>query len=165
MKLLVLSDSHGRADYVRALLEMHADAAGLIFCGDGLRDLPDDPGMPVYAVRGNCDVFTMFDLDPSPEEQTACIGGCRIAVLHGHTRRAKAGYGRLMGLGIERDADIVCFGHTHEQVEHCVPAGEVLFGRTLERPLYLFNPGALNVGRFGLITLQNGQILLSHGRL
>lgn len=165
MKLLVLSDSHGRTDHLHAVLTMHADAAGLIFLGDGIRDLPAEAGMRVWPVRGNCDVFTLFDGDPAPDERLEVIGGIRIAALHGHTRAAKAGYGRLMALGVERDADVVCFGHTHEPHEQCIPAGEVFFGRPLERPLYLFNPGALNAGWFGLITIQRGQILLSHGQL
>ena len=165
MKMLVLSDSHGRTDHLRAVLAMHADAAGLLFLGDGIRDLPADPGMRVWAVRGNCDVFTMFDTDPVPDERVESIGGCRIAALHGHTRAAKAGYGRLMALGVEQDADIVCFGHTHEPHEQCIPAGEIFFDKPLARPLCLFNPGALNAGRFGLITIQQGQFLLSHGRL
>ena len=165
MKLLVLSDSHGRRDHVRDVMAMHADAAGVIFLGDGLRDLPDEDGMRILAVRGNCDMFSFFDGEPAPEERLEVIGGVRIAALHGHTRAAKAGYGRLMAFGVERGADIVCFGHTHEAHEQYIPAGEVFFGAPLERPLYLFNPGALNVGCFGLITLQQGQILLSHGRL
>lgn len=165
MKLLVLSDSHGRADYVRRVLEMHTDAGALIFLGDGLRDLPDNAPMPVYAVRGNCDTFTLFDLTPAPDERLECVGGRRIAALHGHTRAAKVGFGRLMALGIEQDADIVCFGHTHEPLEQYIPADEDFFGGPLARPLYLFNPGALKDGRFGLIELRADGILPSHGRL
>ncbi|MBR7185036.1 MAG: metallophosphoesterase [Clostridia bacterium] len=164
MKLLVLSDSHGRRDAVRRVLDLHADADALIFLGDGLRDLPDALPMPLHAVRGNCD-SAIFDLPSAPDEQTLCLGGRRIAALHGHTRAAKAGFGRLLALGVEQNADIVCFGHTHAPHEQYIPAGETFFGQPLARPLYLFNPGALLDGRFGLIELRPGGILLSHGQL
>lgn len=165
MTLLVLSDSHGRADRVRHLIETHTDAAALLFLGDGIRDLPADCPIPVRAVRGNCDIYTFFDGDPAPDERTEAFGQIRITLLHGHTRGAKWGCGRLAALGAETNADLVCFGHTHEPLEQYIPAGEILLGRPLPRPLYLFNPGSLNSGSFGLVTLTSSGILLSHGRL
>lgn len=165
MNLLVLSDSHGRGDLVREVIARQTDLSALLFLGDGLRDLPDDLPVPLRAVRGNCDVFSMFDLDPVPDERVEIFAGQRILMLHGHTRGVKSGQMRAVGAGLEAEAEIVCFGHTHEPLERRIPAGEVLFGRTLARPLYLFNPGSLREGSFGVIVLRPEGILLSHGTI
>ena len=55
MNILIISDSHGRGEYVEeAIRRVRPDA--ILFAGDGLRDfshmkLP----CPLYAVKGNCD--------------------------------------------------------------------------------------------------------------
>lgn len=165
MTLLVLSDSHGRADRVRAAMALNPDAAAVFFLGDGLRDLPEADRCPILPVKGNCDVFTLFDVDPAPEERLEFFGGKRILSMHGHTRSVKSGIMGAAAAGLEANADIVLFGHTHTPLEYRIPAGEKMFGRVLERPLYLFNPGSIGAGEFGVITLQNGEVLLSHGRL
>lgn len=159
MKLLILSDSHGRADRLRAVAEMHADAGAMLFLGDGLRDLPDDLPMPVYAVRGNCDTF--FDAADAPAERLETFAGFRVLAMHGHTREVKFTMTRAVLAAGEAGADLLCFGHTHQPAEHYLSADEAPGGR----PLYLFNPGALRDGCFGLAELRSGGILLSHGRL
>lgn len=165
MTLLVLSDSHGRADRVRAAMALNPDAAAVFFLGDGLRDLPEAERCPILRVKGNCDVFTLFDTEPAPEERLEFFGGKRLLAMHGHTRSVKSGIMGAATAGLEANADIVLFGHTHNPLEYRIPEGEKMFGRELERPLYLFNPGSIGAGEFGLITLQGGEVLLSHGRL
>ena len=162
MKLLILSDSHGRGDLVRRAAELHADANALLFLGDGLRDLPEDLPMPVYAVRGNCDTF--FDAADTPAERLEIFSGYRLLALHGHTREVKFTMTRALAAAMESRADLLCFGHTHEQVDRCIPAGDLqMFGQTNPRPLYVFNPGSLRNGCFGVAELRQGGILLSHG--
>ena len=57
MKILVISDLHGREDLLRRVLLLHSDRDGVIFLGDGTRDI--DPaaitrGGGFFAgVRGN----------------------------------------------------------------------------------------------------------------
>ena len=165
MNLLVLSDSHGRADLVREALLRQRNPDALLFLGDGLRDLPDDLPCPIFSVRGNCDSFTFFDPDPAPEERLELLGGIRILLLHGHTRAVKGGFVRAIGAGLEADADIVCFGHTHEPTEYRLCAGEEFFGKTLTRPLLLFNPGSLREGSFGTLTIRPEGILPAHGQI
>ena len=41
MKLLIVSDVHGRHDRLRAVMDMHKNSDALIFLGDGLRDAFD----------------------------------------------------------------------------------------------------------------------------
>ena len=82
MKILVVSDSHGRYDRLGTLMSMHADADEILFLGDGVRDLDalaDD--LPVRAVRGNCDLFGSGDL---PTERLEELGGKRFFLTHGH---------------------------------------------------------------------------------
>ena len=82
MKLLVVSDTHGRYDRLVRVMQMHRDADALIFLGDGLRDLvrADAYSYPfsVFAVRGNCDGMA-FDLGRDiPLEMTLCFEGYRL---------------------------------------------------------------------------------------
>ena len=53
-------------------------------------------------------------------------------------------------------ADIVVFGHTHIPCEKRIE-------REGDSPLYLFNPGSLKLGSFGLIQINNGSVIFSHG--
>lgn len=168
MKLIVVSDIHGRHDRLSALLDMHKDADVLIFLGDGLRDLESadayDRGMSVLAVRGNCDGISFLGND-APEEHTQTLGGYRIFMLHGHTRGIKSGLERALLAAAERDADILLYGHTHIPEERYIPEGEVC---TPVKPLRVFNPGSLGAsadgrGRFGLIQIRGKDILMSHG--
>lgn len=59
MKIVVVSDSHGRNDILNAIREKHPDAGLFIHCGD----LEDDPMFyPGYiVVRGNNDYYGRFE--------------------------------------------------------------------------------------------------------
>ena len=76
MKVLVVSDVHGRVTPLRWLLK-NETADALFFLGDGLYDLDQAiaangaaPDYPIYRVRGNCDIG--FD---DPAEGLAPFGG------------------------------------------------------------------------------------------
>ena len=157
-KYLVISDVHGRGDRVRELASRHRDAKAIFFLGDGLSDLPE-VGIPIVSVRGNCD----FTIDRStPEECMLDLGAGKILLMHGHRYGVKSGIERATLYAASRGADALLFGHTHLAEEHYFPAGE---GSLLERPLWVFNPGSLAAGEFGLLQIQNGQMLFSHGKL
>ncbi len=169
MKLLVVSDSHGKYERLTAVMNMHRDADALIFLGDGLAELvrADAYSYPftVFSVKGNCDGFSMLQAGlSSPEELVFTLGGFRFFALHGHTRGVKHGYERAINAALEREARVLLFGHTHIPEERYLPADE---GGV---PLYLFNPGSLGAsadGRahFGVIEIRGDQILFSHGVL
>ena len=171
MKLLIVSDSHGRYDRLSRLLDMHSDADALIFLGDGLRDLDRADayvrGMSVISVRGNCDGISFLGND-SPEEHTQTLGGYKIFMLHGHTRGVKHGMERAILAAIEREADILLYGHTHIPEEKYVPEGEELLSP--KKPIRVFNPGSLGAsgdgkGHFGLIQIKGKELLMSHGTI
>ena len=63
------------------------------------------------------------------------------------------------------DADIVLFGHTHEAYEETIPEGTLIGGKSLTRPMYLFNPGSIAQGSFGTLVLKRDCVLFSHGSL
>lgn len=76
MKVLVVSDVHGRVTPLRWLLK-NETADALFFLGDGLYDLDQAiaangaaPDYPIYRMRGNCDIG--FD---DPAEGLAPFGG------------------------------------------------------------------------------------------
>ena len=60
MKLIVISDTHGRPSRILEVLKRHPSYDALIFLGDGLRDIDyvSDEIHGLYAVRGNCDGFS-----------------------------------------------------------------------------------------------------------
>lgn len=173
MKLIVVSDIHGRYERLSRVMDMHRDADGLIFLGDGLRDLgrADAYSYPftVYSVRGNCDGFSFFgEGNDAPEELTLCFEGFRFFALHGHTKGVKSGIDGAVAAASARGADVLLYGHTHIAEERYLPEGsELPFGET-EKPLWVFNPGSLGAsgegrGNFGLIEIKKGHILMSHG--
>ena len=140
---------------------MHCDAEVVFFLGDGLSDLyevaTEHPTVMFYSVRGNCDFGSMY----SGVEKTLVvnISGKKIVLTHGDLYGVKGGYGGVISLGREKGCDLVLFGHTHEPYERY--DGEL--------GLYLFNPGSISdsySGRsFGVITVLDNGILLSHGRV
>lgn len=170
--LLVLSDSHSRADRVREVIRNHRSADTVLFLGDGLRDLdllnPED-ALRVCAVRGNCDGFSVFS-DDLPTERLLRFGNWTVLMMHGHTHDVKSGFDRAVVYAAERGADVLVFGHTHEPIEQYLPEGTTIRGVTLTKPLHILNPGSIGKPMgdrpsFGLIDLTEKGIVLSHGHL
>lgn len=134
-RIIVVSDSHGDADSLRAAFEQayrygKIDAA--VFLGDGAGDFEAlkpflyHKQTICYAVKGNND-WTSFEQD----EILFTVNGVRFFACHGHTRRAKYGLERLWYAAREREAQAVLYGHTHrERID-------------LEYGMPLINPGAV----------------------
>ena len=173
MTLLILSDSHGRPDRVtEAIRRVRPD--GILFAGDGLRDLsslPDNPPCLLWAVKGNCDwmmspVILGNTALEAEDEELITVEGIRILLMHGHTYGVKGGLGRASAHAIAQDADVLLFGHTHTPVElHLSPDNTFAF--SVQKPLTVFNPGSLGDrdASFGTLTIQKGQMLFGHGEL
>ena len=171
MRLLIVSDSHGRYERLSELLDRQRGVDALIFLGDGLADLERadaySRGFIVFAVKGNCDSFSLRLRESAPEESVINLDGCRFLLMHGHTRGVKYGLTNAIYAAREREADILLFGHTHECVEKYIPEGEEY---SLDKPLRIFNPGSLGssgdgYGYFGLIEIRKNGILMSHGKI
>ena len=112
MRILVISDSHGRNDDVAGVIEQVGHIDMLIHCGDVergddyIRSLVD---CPVHMVAGNND----YNLE-LPSQDIFNIGDYKVLVVHGHTFCVYRGVERLKQYALQNHIDIVMFGHTHK---------------------------------------------------
>ena len=133
MRILVISDSHGRNDDVAGVLEQVGHIDMLIHCGDiergdeYIRSLVD---CPVHMVRGNSD----YNLDLLREDMFT-IGDYRVLLVHGHMWRVNRGVDYLKRVALEHHFDIVMFGHTHR------PYIEI------DDDITMLNPGSISYPR------------------
>lgn len=136
MKILVVSDTHGRWGRLSDVVALQRSAELIIHLGDGADDLDnvrfEYPEIAFMGVTGNCDRSLTMD---ALGEIT--VEGRRIFFTHGHIYDVKYGYERLVEAARRREADICLFGHTHE------PLSEYIDG------LYLMNPGSLGHPAYG----------------
>ncbi len=134
MRILVISDSHGRHSRIEAAIEAQPDARHIFFLGDKLEDIDGFtefyPDRTFYSVAGNCDFFSA-----EPLTRTVELAGRKILYTHGHEHGVKMGISRLISYAKQRKADIVLFGHTHK-------------AKTLyEDGMYIVNPGSIGKGQ------------------
>ena len=166
MTLLVLSDSHGNTYALREAIE-RARPDVILFAGDGLRDLTYcDINVPLWAVRGNCDILLSQSLIVSgreidaPEEELVTIDGIRILLLHGHTVGVKSGLANAIQHAALRNADVLVYGHTHKPLECRITPDDDAYGSLPPKNLLLFNPGSIGKDHcFGTLTVRGGQVL------
>ena len=164
---MIFSDSHGDVDRMQLALHRQPTRPLAVFhLGDGFRDTKylDLNGIPLYAVRGNCDLFYGGERDECPDEQITVIGEHRALLTHGARYSVKSGLGNLIDAAVKKRADIVLYGHTHVPDLQVFPAGTTVCGCLLSKPLYLFNPGSIGQrGCFGTLTVQGESVLFGHG--
>lgn len=157
MKILVFSDSHGSYSRLERAADAHPDADMYIFLGDGLRDadrlFESKRGIASVAVKGNCDISGVGFSDVYLDEQTIDLSGIRIFCCHGHKYGVKSSELNLWFRAKEKGADLALFGHTH------VPFERVYEG------VRLFNPGSVSLGSYGVIYIENGAVIASHGKI
>ncbi len=164
MKCLCFSDSHGSDINIRRALSHHPDAEVVFFLGDGINDILElsrtDKRRAWLPVCGNCDSYVCSGLYEKTGYITLC--GQKIAYTHGDLYGVKGGMGGLLSLAKSENCSLVLFGHTHLPFEKYYP--DVACG------VHLFNPGSCSGsyydgGCYGVITLTQGGILLSHAKL
>lgn len=133
MKILILSDTHGRNNGYLELLEKSGKFDMVIHCGDveGSEYLfSASSGCKTVIVQGNNDYFS--DL---PQEVVVEIGKYRALVTHGHPYYVNRGYEHLVREAKKRKLDIVIYGHTHRPVID------------RENGILVLNPGSLTYPR------------------
>ena len=111
MKILVVSDSHGRDFNLEAVLERVKPIDLCVHCGDveGSADyLEVIAECPVHIVAGNNDHFS--DLE---REEMFFVGNHKVLLTHGHYYYVSMGTRRIREIARERGCDVVLFGHTH----------------------------------------------------
>ena len=130
MKIIVVSDSHGKEGVLEQVVKTHPDADAYLHCGD-IEDYAES--YPQYIiVQGNNDIF--YD---HPEQRIISLKNHRILMVHGHTFSYSRRLEEMAKAAIENNCDIVCYGHTH------VAADETING------VRLLNPGSLRYSRDG----------------
>lgn len=133
-RLCVFSDSHGNPDHMLTAIRREAPDA-IFHLGDGESDLRAVkrafPDLPIYSVRGNCDLF-----GAAPGLLKTEIAGQKVFATHGHAYKVKydRDYQTLRYAALEADARLVLFGHTH------VPYHDRVWG------MEMINPGSIGYG-------------------
>ena len=147
MRILVVSDSHGNKWNFQEALEKESSSEVVYFLGDGYRDYEEmlysfGEKKAFIAVSGNCDLACTF-----PDKDIRTIGGVRIYATHGYMEKVKFGFYTLECSARQENCRIALFGHTHE------PYSNYYDG------LYLFNPGSINNGFYGVIDIAENGII------
>ena len=174
LTLLVVSDIHGNgANLARVLARQIKKPDALLFLGDGYSDItraqPLD--IPLFAVRGNCDVWILMGMEDLPRELTVTLGGYKIFMTHGHAYINSGGVDAVAARAAREGADVALYGHTHVRHEAHYAAGDTVGGVKPEKALHVFNPGSLGSPRdgkapaFGVIEIRENGILFSHGEV
>ena len=150
-KIIVFSDSHRNTkNMIFGILAENPDL--LIHCGDGDTDLRTVasrfPGLEIKNVRGNCDRYSS-----APLTEKFVYGGKRFFVVHGHNHCVKQDTPShaLTAAALEKNADIVLYGHTH------VPYIDEGFG------FMAMNPGTCKScpsPSYGVITIDGNSVLM-----
>lgn len=150
MKILVLSDSHGKENFMRYCVDA-VKPDHIIHLGDHYEDAQklqrDYPRIRVHMVPGNCDSARGFDAPPL----VMCydIAGVRMYMSHGHLHGVKMDIFRFLADAWEAEAKMALFGHTHEAL--CFQT---------EDGMWVINPGSCRTfdGSVALVEAQEGKI-------
>lgn len=151
MKILVLSDSHGRQELMRYAVHATKPNA-IIHLGDHFDDATElseaYPHLTMHQVPGNCDYGRIYGIHP----ETICYKVCGVTLFmtHGHNHDVKQSLSSLLWSARSSSAEAALFGHTH--IPYCdkEPGG-----------LWVLNPGSCRSlsGSVGLIEVEDHQIL------
>ena len=129
MKVLIISDTHGRDKWLNQVIEKERGLDRIIHLGDleGAEDyLETIAPCPVEIVSGNNDFFTDY-----PREKIIEISGYRIFLTHGHYYGVSFGRERLAEIARMQGCQMAMYGHTH-----CPEIDEV-------EGIRVINPGSL----------------------
>lgn len=140
MKMIVLSDSHGRIGIIRKIAEAEQPEF-VLHLGDYDRDCKKAlDSYRVIQVRGNCDYGSTEE-----EERFLDFGATKIWLTHGHRYQVKSGLDRLIRAGEQKGAAVILYGHTHRSY-------------LLQTAAYtVMNPGTPDE-TYGIIEIENGKL-------
>lgn len=147
MRIVVISDSHGNKWNFYDVIDNEPTAEVFYFLGDGYREYEEIKDVyggekAFIGVLGNCDLGS--DL---PCRDIRTVGGKKIYATHGFQEKVKFGLYELEHEARQNDCDIVLFGHTHQPLS------------TYSDGLYVFNPGSLRDGFYGVIDITENGVL------
>ena len=151
-EIYVFSDSHGSVGDMKDIIRA-ARPDMVIHAGDYSSDCEElkreFPDILISGVCGNCDRIPL-----APPVLTFNMFGKKFFVAHGHNYGVKSGIDRLCYAGLEAQADIIIFGHTH------IP----FYGRRLA--IDIVNPGSIGRGArpsYAVISIsESGEVAVKH---
>ena len=112
MKILVIGDTHGQLNKIREIFPKLTNLDLIAHTGDHLEDghaLEREFGIPVVAVKGNCDGSYSADDFEIIETDYG-----RILLTHGHMQHVNYRLDNLYYKAMEENCKAVFFGHTHK---------------------------------------------------
>lgn len=130
MKVIVMSDSHGKEGVLDMILDTYPNAEAYIHCGDIEEEAFVHPQLST--VRGNNDHYCNH-----PDSRILTLGKHKVFVVHSHQFGYAKRLEKMAEAAKEHGCDIVCYGHSH------VAADDVVDG------VRLLNPGSLWRSRDG----------------
>ncbi len=146
MKVLVVSDSHGRRELLDRIISAEPDCMEIIFLGDGIRDIEIIrefyPDRKFTCVRGNND----RDYTVSSEAYKH-FNGVTLVACHGDTYGVRSTLRSLFSKAASVKAELALYGHTHIAYETKDPLTGVV----------ALNPGAVCDGRYCVIDFSGGK--------
>lgn len=111
MRVLIVSDTHGKHENLREILQAEPRFDKMIHLGDaeGCEDeIAVMADCPLEIVAGNNDFFSMLE-----REKEIWVGKYKVLITHGHYYYVSAGIEDIKKEARGRGMDIVMFGHTH----------------------------------------------------
>lgn len=149
MRIIVISDTHGRLKALESIYQAQHGADYYLHLGDGYNDVcamrAKYPEIPLIAVKGNTD-FTA----PEPDIKLLSTPRGKLLFTHGHRFQVKLGLDGFIKYANQSGARFALFGHTH------IPYYEVMDN------IHYMNPGCAeqaNKYRFGIIDISDTDIV------
>lgn len=133
MKILIVSDTHGRDQALINVIQKVSPIDLLIHLGDfegGEDYIRDSAPCPTEMVSGNNDFFIGL-----PKEKILLIGKYNVMLTHGHRYGVNSGTHSIIEAARRNKVNIVMFGHTH------IPVIEMI------DDIWAINPGSLALPR------------------
>ncbi len=134
MKILIVSDTHGKESNLKKALDEADSPDCMIHLGDSectLEHMQSLVSCPVYMVAGNCDYFTGL-----PATRIEKLDGYKILMTHGHHYYVSVGIRDLKEDARTNGCSVAMFGHTHRP-----------FIDESDPELTVLNPGSLSYPR------------------
>jgi len=148
-RFLVIGDSHGRIENIERVVNSHPDAFGIIHLGDFSQDMINYrfAFTHCYVVKGNMDPLFPDTSDFARNEILLSDEGLKILIIHGHQYEAHFSTAKLLKKAMAENINLVLYGHTHRPES------------TVKNNVYFFNPGAMKSGSYGILVIDNKNIV------
>lgn len=135
MKILLISDSHGRNHVLDQILEKHSDCDLYLHCGD--IEAPEFLYPQLKVVAGNNDLYYDY-----PDHMILKLGHHKAYMTHSHLCGYFNRMNKLSDLARSNGCDLAFYGHTHvasDQIINgvrCINPGSLRYARDGRNPSY-----------------------------